>query len=286
MTWQALMAGLTLLIAGAVMPASAQLFPSKASSASSSTWALPAAAEPRAVVQTPQVRAQLWAYAPQGVIAGKTFWLGLELEHQAHWHTYWRNPGDSGLPTQLTWTLPAGLTAQEMLWPLPKKIAIGSLTNYGYENKALLVVPIQVAADFKTTGPLNLQLQAQWLVCRQECIPQEGVFALSLPTQVGTAPHSAAFEAALKSQAAIWPAAQRKLNTATLNDQGTSLSIQIPGLPSAWRGRKLTLFPITPEIVLNTLTTEQIAAQQWKADVWSMQWPVSAERIDSQAQLR
>jgi len=283
---QALMACLTLLIAGAVMPASAQLFPSKASAASSTTWVLPAAAEPSAVVQTPQVRAQLWAHAPQGVIAGKTFWLGLELEHQAHWHTYWRNPGDSGLPTQLRWTLPAGLSAQELQWPLPKKIAIGSLTNYGYENKVLLVVPIRVAADFKATAPLKLQLKAQWLVCRQECIPQEGVFALNLPTQGGTAPQSAAFEAALKSQPESQPAAQRKRATATLNDQGTSLTLQIPGLPSSWRGRKLTLFPITPEIVVNTLTSAQIAAQQWQADDWRMQLPVSADRMDSPAQLR
>ena len=283
---QALMACLTLLIAGAVMPASAQLFPSKASAASSATLVLPAAAEPSAVVQTPQVRAQLWAHAPQGVIAGKTFWLGLELEHQAHWHTYWRNPGDSGLPTQLSWTLPAGLSAQELMWPLPKKIAIGSLTNYGYENKVLLVVPIRVAADFKATAPLKLQLQAQWLVCRQECIPQEGVFALSLPPQGGTAPQSAAFEAALKSQPESHPAAQRKRATATLNDQGTSLTLQIPGLPSSWRGRKLTLFPITPEIVVNTLTSAQIAAQQWQAEVWNTQLPVSADRMDSPAQLR
>jgi len=282
---QALMACLMWLTAGAVMPASAQLLPSKASAASSATWVLPAAAEPSDVVQTPQVRAQLWAHAPQGVIAGKTLWLGLELEHQAHWHTYWRNPGDSGLPTQLTWTLPAGLSAQEMLWPLPKKIAIGSLTNYGYENKVLLVVPIRVAADFKATAQLNLQLKAQWLVCRQECIPQEGLFALNLPTQGGTAPQSAAFEAALKSQPEIPPAAQRKLATATLNDQGSSLTLHIPGLPSSWRGRKLTLFPITPEIVVNTLTSAQIAAQQWQADVWRMQLPVSADRMVSPAQL-
>ncbi len=283
---QALMACLTLLIAGASMPAEAQLFPSKASAASSASLALPTAAAPNAVVQTPQVRAQLWAHAPQGVIAGQTFWLGLELVHQAHWHTYWRNPGDSGLPTQMSWTLPAGLSAQEMVWPLPKKISIGSLTNYGYENKALLVVPIRVAADFKATAPLKLQLKAQWLVCRQECIPQEGVFALSLPSQGGTAPQSSAFEAALKSQPASWPDAQHKRATATLNDQGTSLTIQIPGLPSAWRGRKLTLFPITPEIVVNTLTSQQNAAQQWKAEVWSTQLPVSADRMDSPAQLR
>jgi len=288
-TWLALVLGLCLLSVGAAAPAWAQLFPSKTPSAS---LALPAAqtartaASPSAVVQTPQVRVQLWAHAPKGVIAGQTFWLGLELAHQPHWHTYWRNPGDSGLPTQLSWTLPAGLSAQELLWPVPKKIAIGSLTNYGYENKALLVVPIRVAADFKATTPLHIQLKAQWLVCRQECIPQEGLFDLTLPAQGGTAPQSAAFEAALKAQPAILPADPRKLATATLTEKGTSLSVQVTGLPNAWRGRKLQLFPITAEIVVNTLTAEQSAAPQWKGGVWSAQLTVSADRMDSPAQLQ
>ena len=52
------------------------------------------------VVQTPQVKASLLAHAPQGIAAGQTLWLGLQLQHQPHWHTYWRNPGDSGLPTE------------------------------------------------------------------------------------------------------------------------------------------------------------------------------------------
>jgi len=73
------------------------------------------------VVKTEQVRAELLAHAPQGVQPGQTFWLGLQITHQPHWHTYWKNPGDSGLPTQLNWTLPAGLQAGAIDWPLPKK---------------------------------------------------------------------------------------------------------------------------------------------------------------------
>ncbi len=282
----ALVRSLLLWIAAALLPASAQLFPS---AATSKTAALPDAAVATAaasVVQTPQVRAQLWAHAPQGVVAGQTIWLGLELQHQAHWHTYWRNPGDSGLPTQLTWTLPAGLHAQDILWPQPKKIAIGSLTNYGFEDKALLVVPVRVAANFKATAAIQVQLKAQWLVCRQECIPQEGTFALSLPTQGGTAPLSAAFEAALKAQSQALPEAHRQTATATLNASGSSLTVEIAGLPEAWRGRHLTLLPITPEIVVNTLSAEQVAAQQWTAGVWRMPWTVSSDRMDSPKQLR
>ena len=69
----------------------------------------PALAADSAVVTTPQVRAELVAHAPDGVTPGKPLWLGLKIEHKPHWHTYWKNPGDSGLPTTLDWQVPAGV---------------------------------------------------------------------------------------------------------------------------------------------------------------------------------
>ena len=67
------------------------------------------AAQSSTVVSTPRVRAELVAQAPQGVAPGQPLWLGLQMTHQPGWHTYWKNPGDSGLPTELTWTLPEGV---------------------------------------------------------------------------------------------------------------------------------------------------------------------------------
>src|SRR5690606_29150088 len=75
-----------------------------------------------AVVTTPRVRAELVAHAPQGVAPGEPLWLGLLITHQPGWHTYWKNPGDSGLPTEMAWQLPAGLDAGEIAWPVPEKI--------------------------------------------------------------------------------------------------------------------------------------------------------------------
>ena len=69
-----------------------------------------------AVVITEQVRAELLAWAPEGVEPGKPVWLGLQLAHQPEWHTYWKNSGDSGLPTLLEWQLPAGITAGDIAW--------------------------------------------------------------------------------------------------------------------------------------------------------------------------
>ena len=96
---------LLILLAAAVMP-----------------WLAPAAVA-STVVTTEQVRAELVAHAPEGIAPGKPLWLGLQIEHQPHWHTYWKNPGDSGLPTTLRWQLPAGVTAGEIAWPTPKQAA-------------------------------------------------------------------------------------------------------------------------------------------------------------------
>ena len=85
-------------------------------------------------LKTDQVRATLVAHAPEGVAAGKPLWLGLRIEHQPHWHTYWKNPGDSGLPTTLTWGLPAGFSAGDIAWPTPKPLPVGPLMNFGYEG--------------------------------------------------------------------------------------------------------------------------------------------------------
>ena len=107
-------------------------------------------------VHTEQVSATLLAHAPQGVpvgvapeaAQGQPVWVGLQIEHAPHWHTYWKNSGDSGLPTELEWQLPAGLDAGEIAWPLPRKIPIGTLANYGYEGTVLLPVPVTVASTF------------------------------------------------------------------------------------------------------------------------------------------
>ena len=138
--------------------------------------AQPAAAA-GAVVTTPQVRAELVAHAPEGVAPGKPLQLGLKIEHQPHWHTYWKNPGDSGLPTRFEWTLAAGLAPGDIDWPAPKRLPLGPLMNYGYEGTVLLPVTVQVPAGF--AGPaLDVRLRADWLVCKDVCIPEGGTFVL------------------------------------------------------------------------------------------------------------
>ena len=157
----------------------------------------------KTVVTTPQVKAELLAHAPDGVQPGKPVWVGLQIAHQPGWHTYWKNSGDSGLPTSVEWVLPPGVQAGEIAWPAPKKIPIGTLANYGYENTVLLPVPLTITQDFKPSllaSQLDVKLKASWLVCRRECIPEEGEFTLAIPVRGSTGINGAAFDAALAAQ--------------------------------------------------------------------------------------
>ena len=240
---------------------------------------------PGPVVTTPQVRAELLAYAPDGVGPGKKVWLGLQLAHQPQWHTYWKNPGDSGLPTTLQWTLPAGLAAGDIAWPLPHKIPIGNLANYGYEGTVLLPVPLTLGADFKPLALANeieVRLQASWLVCRRECIPEEGSFALKLPLRGSTALHAAAFTTALA--AAPRPLAGPTggaLPEPSARLDGQSLVLTVANLPVALRGQPLELFIETPEIIETAATP----AQSWAGAVWTARVPLSAQRSSSPDRL-
>src|SRR5437763_16059824 len=86
------------------------------------------------------------------VAPGTTLWLDLHLDIASGWHTYWRNPGDSGLPTEIAWKLPAGFAAGEIAWPVPEHFVVGTLGNYGYAGATDLLVPIVTPAKLDPGG--------------------------------------------------------------------------------------------------------------------------------------
>lgn len=250
----------------------------------SAQFSKPATGSVTAVVQTEQVRAELLAFAPDGVAPGKAVWVGLQLAHQPQWHTYWKNAGDSGLPTQLQWSLPAGVSAGDIAWPAPQKINIGSLSNFGYEGTVLLPVPLTVGKDFapgSLAQDLEVKLTASWLVCKQECVPQEGSFVLHVPLHGSTALHAAEFEQAR----AAAPAALAGSSEVQL--EKTALTLTVHGLPAAWRGKNINAFVETPDIIASAhAPAADGPAQHWQADgSWSASIPYSSLRSESPATL-
>ena len=110
------------------------------------------------VVKTENIRAELVSEV-SAVKAGEPFWVGLHLAIRPKWHTYWKNPGDSGLPTEINWKLPAGAKADPIVWPAPTFFDIGGVINYGYHDDVVLLTKITPPAD--AGGPLVLERRRQ-----------------------------------------------------------------------------------------------------------------------------
>jgi len=95
---------------------------------------------------------------------------GLYFKLEPGWHIYWSNPGDSGEPPKIQWTLPSGVTAGALQFPAPRRLPLGPLMDFGYENEVLFPFTFQVAENAKE-GPAVLHAKVDWLVCREVCIP-------------------------------------------------------------------------------------------------------------------
>jgi thiol:disulfide interchange protein DsbD len=95
------------------------------------------------------------------------------------WHTYWKNPGDAGLPARFKWTLPEGFAAGAIAWPTPERIPAPPLMSYGYSGEVLLVVEILPPSQVPD-GPVRLHLKADWLECADVCLPAKAELQLDL----------------------------------------------------------------------------------------------------------
>lgn len=163
--------------------------------------------------------------------------VAIRQDIQPGWHTYWRNPGDSGGATTLSWTLPTGVRAGEIVWPLPERQRLQGLVNYGYEGKVYLPVPVEIPADARPGSTLPLTVKALFLVCSAEmCVPDELTLKLDLPIRDGAAPqdpdHGAAIARILEHAprpAGITARATLDNGVLTLTATGGPLAGQDPG---------------------------------------------------------
>ena len=125
------------------------------------------------------------------IVPGQPFRLGLLLRMAPGWHTYWQNPGDSGLATTFDPQLPAGFTAGEITWPLPKRLVeAGDIQVYAYKNEALLVRTITPPAAINAPE-ITIPAKSSWLVCEAICIPGKADVQLTLPVATSAEPANA-----------------------------------------------------------------------------------------------
>jgi thiol:disulfide interchange protein DsbD len=129
-------------------------------------------------VKAQHLTAELVSLAP-AIAPGGTLEVGLVITLEEKWHVYWVNAGDSGEPPKITWTLPHGITAGPMRFPIPSRLPLGPLMDFGYEDEVAFPVQLTAAKNLKP-GPIHLDAKIDWLVCREVCIPGKAHLGLNL----------------------------------------------------------------------------------------------------------
>jgi thiol:disulfide interchange protein DsbD len=165
------------------------------------------------------------------IAPGETIHVGLRQRIDKGWHTYWRNPGDSGEATQIKWTLPAGWSAGEIVWPTPDRQPTGPLMNYGYAGEVLLPVALTAPASVAPGQTIELTAAVAFLVCEEICVPEDAVLGLRLPVvAVPAGPHpqyGPVVAAALQAAPKAGPL------SAAFSRQGEALKLAVSGPPLA-----------------------------------------------------
>jgi thiol:disulfide interchange protein DsbD len=174
---------------------------------------------------TAQVRIRLLA-AADAVHPGERILFGVEQTLKPDWHTYWINPGDTGVPTRIAWDLPAGASAGAIVWPVPERFRTGPVTSYGYAGRATLLATLTVPQDARPGTSFLVRARVSWLVCKDVCIPQQAEVGLALPVLAVGMPSGAGALAVGPAHAALPAAAPGRVHAAT---DGKAVALTVSG---------------------------------------------------------
>jgi thiol:disulfide interchange protein len=177
---------------------------------------------------------------------GSTMWVAIRQVIAPGWHTYWRNPGDSGLATSISWMLPRGIAAGEPQWPTPEQFTTGPIVNFGYKNEATVLVPLTVSPR-AVIGAAAAQAKLFLLECAQVCIPEQATLSIDLHKTSGPSSIFAKARAALPHMfdGTAYVAVDAKTLTLTLT------SAVLKGV----KANALRFYPATPRVVDYDLST-------------------------------
>lgn len=209
------------------------------------------------LVKTEHVEAELVADKASAQ-PGQPVLVGLKLRMAPEWHTYWKNPGDSGLPTRIKWELPPGWKAGEIRWPFPKPLPVGPLMNYGYEDEVVLLSELTPPADAKA-GPAAIRAHAEWLVCKDVCIPEKGELDFTLPVAAAPAADNPRWQAHIERARNMWPAQAQgwKYQSAIV---GKSLVVRLEAPEGAALPAKVFFFP-ERELLIEPAAPEKVTRE-------------------------
>ncbi|NEO91099.1 MAG: thiol:disulfide interchange protein [Moorea sp. SIO3G5] len=214
-----------------------------------STTLLPIAPASANPVQTENVEVQLISEVIN-IQPGTPFWVGLHFNINPGWHTYWRNPGDSGLGATLKWTLPPGFEVGDIVWPYPQRLPLEPLMNFGYEEEVTLLSQITPPANLATPDSLQLRVKADWLVCEVNCIPEEGTLNLTLPITSRPPLVNQRWAKVFEQARQALPKPSPWQVTVTIEPKDLTLQVEAPEMEEA-QIQEVTFFPHQDGIISN-----------------------------------
>ena len=182
-------------------------------------------------------------------IPGETVWMGLSFEIDPHWHIYWQNAGDAGIPPAILWaeTSPVAAAASGPFeWPLPELLPIvpGEIMDYGYSDQVVLPFPVTIPAD--ADGPILFEGIADYLICEDICIPESTPIRLLLSVGAGQLPdeHGAAL-----INTALEQVPMKFEGEASVSQQGNGWLLSLSGSQIAGLSGDVRFFPTGHDIV-------------------------------------
>jgi DsbC/DsbD-like thiol-disulfide interchange protein len=186
------------------------------------------------------------------VTPGRPFLVGVRLEMDQGWHTYWENPGDSGLATKVAWRLPPGLSAGPIQWPAPSRMGSPPVVSYGFEGVAVLLTRLTPTASLNPGGSVEVAGTVRWVECHEVCLAGRAELSLTLPVRAG-APQRGREVAVLDEARTRLPRAATGWRLAASADpHGARLTFTPPGATTV---RSAYFYPAEPQ------TLEHAAAQ-------------------------
>ncbi|MFN4288768.1 MAG: protein-disulfide reductase DsbD family protein [Brevundimonas sp.] len=227
-----------------------------------SLWGAVASAQQGGAVEGPEVSSERISARlvpmTRAATPGSTLVLAVRQDIEPGWHTYWRNPGDSGGATRIEWRLPEGWEAGDIIWPLPERQRIQTLMNYGYSDVVYLPVPLEVPAG--ASGTVSLEATVHFMVCSDEmCVPDSFEMSLELPLAPGEAAMNAPHADAIARVMAEAPRSSELSATVSRSGETVLLSVSGPELASREAIQGAYFFPYLGGVI------DHAAVQQGEA---------------------
>jgi DsbC/DsbD-like thiol-disulfide interchange protein len=229
--------------------------------------------------QTPAV--QVTAVADVSAIQpAQPFHVAITISPPPEWHIYWKNPGDSGLPTKVKWAFPPNFSAGDLQFPLPQKFVLpGNIIAYGYDAPTTFLATITPPKDLKPGDTATIAATASWLCCKEECVPGQQKFQLALPVSDHALPaNDSLFKQAQSRMPADAPTSARQAAahpeiSPTPDGEFVTLHLGLPALPCE-------VFPLpTPDLTISDIVTKSTPAGN---DIQFKVHPLEGRKITTQ----